>query len=239
MKCSSGFLAFSLVGVLLCGAAATVARAEPATAVYPAIFDSREIHANNIAPFHKWTEVLARFRHESSLAKGTCEQSALSGCEPAEWARLRGEISGLDLRSKIERVNAAINHHPYVPSARNWRQVNYWETPFEFLRKNGQCQDYATTKFLLLRAAGVPNDDMRLVIVHDIERGLDHAVLVVYVEGEAFVLDNLFTHVVRASSIHHYRPYYSINETGWWLHKPRAPDAFPDMRVAQMSAPLN
>src|SRR5436309_645079 len=61
-------------------------------------------------------------------------------------------------------------------------QANYWETPFEFIRKNGQCQDYATTKFLLLRAAGVPNDAMRLVVVHDIERDLDHAVLVVYVE---------------------------------------------------------
>jgi len=223
----------------LCGSIVGAAWAGPAASSDPPIFDSREIHANNIEPFHRWTAVLARFQRESSRAKAVCQLGVSSGCEPAEWARLRSEISGLDLRAKVEQVNAAINRHPYVASARNWHQVNYWETPFEFIRKNGQCQDYATTKFLLLRAAGVPNDAMRLVVVHDIERDLDHAVLVVYVEGEALVLDNLNPRVVRASSIHHYRPYYSINETGWWLHKPRTPDAFPALRIAQISIPPN
>ena len=44
--------------------------------------------------------------------------------------------------------------------------------------------------------------------------------LVAYVEGEALVLDNQIAEVVPAESVDHYRPYYSINETGWWLHDP-------------------
>ncbi|HEX3971291.1 MAG TPA: hypothetical protein VHX19_08200 [Stellaceae bacterium] len=48
--------------------------------------------------------------------------------------------------------------------------------------------------------------------------GEDHAVLVVNVDGEALVLDNLRTDVVPMSAATSYRPYYSINELGWWPH---------------------
>jgi len=41
-----------------------------------------------------------------------------------------------------------------------------------------------------------------------------------YVGGEGLMLDNQISRVVPVSQIHHYRPYYSTNETGWWLHVP-------------------
>jgi len=44
-------------------------------------------------------------------------------------------------------------------------------------------------------------------------------VLVVFLEGRALVLDNQVSGIVPAESIHHYHPYYSINEEGWWLHR--------------------
>jgi predicted transglutaminase-like cysteine proteinase len=47
-----------------------------------------------------------------------------------------------------------------------------------------------------------------------------HAVLAVYINGTIMILDNQARQVVRADSIRHYRPYYSINESSWWLHKP-------------------
>ncbi len=96
----------------------------------------------------------------------------------------------------------------------------HWETPFEFMRRNGQCQDYAITKFLLLRALGVPDDAMRLVVLRDIRRQVDHAVLVVTVAGRSLMLDNLAPRVVSAAANSDYRAYYSINEAGWWLHLP-------------------
>jgi hypothetical protein len=36
--------------------------------------------------------------------------------------------------------------------------------------------------------------------------------------GDALLLDNLSTDVVSANSMTSYRPYYSINEIGWWRH---------------------
>src|SRR5712671_132989 len=163
-------------------------------------------------------------RHARGLLPGHGPLRQVDGHAGALPARAGGGARrlrarrGLDLRAKLGRVNAAVNGHPYVPSQRNWGESNHWETPFEFLRKSGQCQDYAVAKYLLLRAAGVPAEQLRVLVLRDTRLGLDHAVAVAYVEGEAFLLDNRIGAVVPADSVHHYQPYYSINEEGWWLH---------------------
>lgn len=182
----------------------------------PGLFGTREIYSPDIAAFDKWTGMLARFRREQAAAQSAC--AAEAECAPNEWRQLLGALDGLDLRAKLDRVNAAVNRHPYVPSQRNWGESNHWETPFEFLRKSGQCQDYAIAKYLLLRAAGVPAAQLRVLVLRDTRLGLDHAVTVAYVGGEALLLDNQIGTVVPADSVHHYQPYYSINEDGWWLH---------------------
>jgi predicted transglutaminase-like cysteine proteinase len=57
-------------------------------------------------------------------------------------------------------------------------------------------------------------------VLRDMNLQLDHAILVVFVDGDALVLDNQINQVVSATLIHHYRPYYSINGAGWWRHVP-------------------
>lgn len=187
----------------------------------PALFGTREVFSSDSSAFFKWHGVLRRFAAEEQR-DAACAPGA-AACAPAQWRALVQSLKGLPLRAKIDAANAAINAHPYVPSYVNWRESNHWETPFEFLRKGGQCQDYAVTKYLLLRAAGVPAADLRVVVVHDERLGLDHAVTVAYVDGQALLLDNLRRAVVPAASVHEYQPYYSINEQGWWLH--RGPNA--------------
>ncbi|MDB5410586.1 MAG: uncharacterized protein JWL84_5498 [Rhodospirillales bacterium] len=198
----------------------------PAHAVEPprgfaSVFDSKEIFSANLQLFPEWTGVLQRSHAEIGR---TCSAGS-SACPPQEWQDILRHVRDLSPRAKVEYVNAKINAHPYVPSVRNWGTTSYWETPFEFLRRNGQCQDYATTKFILLRAAGVPNNAMRLVITYDFISKQDHAILLVDVDGQALMLDNLTRDVVPAAQVHRYRPYYSINETGWWQHLPRTAPA--------------
>jgi predicted transglutaminase-like cysteine proteinase len=62
---------------------------------------------------------------------------------------------------------------------------------------------------------------MRIVVVQDLNLGIAHAVLVVYLDGRALVLDNQIDDVVPAAAVRHYRPIYSINERHWWLHRAR------------------
>jgi predicted transglutaminase-like cysteine proteinase len=188
--------------------------------IYPALFGTHETYSPGIERFYKWTGMLQRWAVERREASHPCELGRTTGCEPREWRRIVDLLTPLELRAKLEAVNMLVNRYPYIPSAANWLEPNHWETPFEFLARSGQCQDYAIAKFMLLRAAGVPNELLRVVVLRDRRLNLDHAVTVAYVEGEALMLDNQIPDVVPVARIHHYEPYYSINETGWWLHDP-------------------
>ncbi len=208
-------LALLLTVIVLSGAAVAASVEVQAS---PALFGTREVFSSDSSAFFKWHGMLERFAAERR-SEPVCAPGVAEPCEPAEWRALVASLKGLDLRAKLDRVNAAINRHPYIPSFVNWHESNHWETPFEFLRKGGQCQDYAITKYLLLREAGVPASRLRLVVLRDTHLGLDHAVTVAFLDDEALVLDNQQPTVVPASRLDYYRPYYSINEQGWWLHR--------------------
>jgi predicted transglutaminase-like cysteine proteinase len=187
--------------------AAWVGTAPAAVGLRPSLFGTEEEFSADNSAFVKWTGMLQRYDRERRDGA------------PDEWRTLVASLQGLDLRTKLARANSVINAYPYTPSLANWGERNHWETPFEFLRKSGQCQDYAIAKYLLLREAGVPATALRLVVLRDTRQALDHAVLVAYVDGEPMLLDNEIAEVVVAASVHHYEPYYSISEQGWWLHR--------------------
>ena len=211
-------LALALTGVLL--TQVHIASGVAANRGDATLFGAHEAYSPSIDRFYKWTGMLQRWHAALREARTPCAAGQSTGCEPAEWRRLIAQLQPLDLKTKLTTVNALINRYPYVPSQENWREPNHWETPFEFLAKSGQCQDFAIAKFMLLRAAGVPNDALRIVVLRDMRQQLDHAVLVAYVDGVAMLLDNQIEGVVPASQVRHYLPYYSINETGWWMHQP-------------------
>ena len=60
---------------------------------------------------------------------------------------------------------------------------------------------------------------MRIVVMNDMNLKSAHSVLVVYLDGEALILDNQIAQVINAKRIRHYKPIYSINERNWWLHR--------------------
>lgn len=179
----------------------------------PSFFGTKELHGTSLKQFPKWTGVMDRFAKE------------LQGCPPnlcnsKMWKNIVAQAKDQDLKTKLRTINSIMNAHPYILDQVNWGKPDYWETPFEFLRKNGDCEDYAIAKFYALRDSGVSTDQMRIVALMDLNLGLGHAILVVYVDGTPMVLDNQIQKVVPASSIKHYKPVYSVNDTGWWLHRP-------------------
>lgn len=186
------------------------------------MFGRHQIHYAGLGPFARWGALLARWRNQQEDAAESCVSAHDNAppCPPREWINLIARFRDQPLRAQIDGVNAAINAHPYVSALDNWGDPARWETPFEFMRRNGQCQDYAIAKFLLLRALGVPDDAMRLVVLRDVRRQVDHAVLVVTVGGQSLMLDNLASRVVSAASNPNYRAYYSINEADWWMYLP-------------------
>jgi predicted transglutaminase-like cysteine proteinase len=115
-------------------------------------------------------------------------------------------------------VNKFFNKWPYRLDKANWGVSDYWETPWEFLRKSGDCEDYAIAKFYALQELGFSPDQMRIVAVRDAIRGIGHAVLAVYAKDDIYILDNQTDMVLSHTKYKHYIPQYSVNEHYRWMH---------------------
>jgi predicted transglutaminase-like cysteine proteinase len=185
--------------------------AHPAAArSFPKLFGSFELQSSNMQKFPKWNSMIARWKNGAPCESSTCTTKG--------WKELIARLQGKDLATQMKEVNREMNLHPYILDINNWGKEDYWATPFEFLKKSGDCEDYAIAKYMALKALGVPIDDMRIVALRDLNLQLGHAVLVVYVDNQPMLLDNQIGAVVPANSIKHYQPVYSINEHNWWLH---------------------
>ena len=194
--------------------------AQPAEAqTFPAVFGARETRHDNLSAFHKWTGMLQRYAQESQTGESGCEERRFNSCHYAEWRGLIASLAGKDRMAQIEAVNGFMNKAPYVTDPVNWGMPDYWATPAQFLRKDGDCEDYAIAKFMTLRELGFSNDDLRIVVLDDLNLRVAHAVLVVRHEDRLLLLDNQVRGVVSADRVRHYKPIFSINETAWWLHR--------------------
>ena len=162
--------------------------------------------------FPKWRGMLRLFENELK----TCGPDQ---CRKTEWQAIVERLRGKDIMTQLREINTEMNKRPYITDQVNWNLPDYWATPLQFLQKGGDCEDFAIAKYMALRAVGVPVEDMRIVVLNDLNLGIAHAVLAVYVNANPYILDNQISKVVPASTIRHYQPVYSINENGWWLHR--------------------
>ncbi len=177
---------------------------------YPKLFGSKEKKSRSLKAFTKWTSMFQRFEAGMKQSNGQREISTLK----AELASLQG----LPLNKMVSRVNTMMNAKRYVSDSSNYGQNDYWATPVEFLKRGGDCEDYAIAKYTALRMLGVPEDRMRIAIVQDQQKNIPHAILIVYTDQGAMILDNQIKSAVSASSVRHYKPIFSINQNAWWLH---------------------
>jgi predicted transglutaminase-like cysteine proteinase len=183
------------------------------------LFGTKEVRSANLKPFPKWTGMLERYFVKKDLPEGSCADVTFNKCHLERWQTFLGGLDDLSLPEQLEAINGFMNEAPYIEDIRNWGVSDYWATPGQFFVRFGDCEDYAISKYMSLRALGLPVEHMRIAVVQDLNLGVAHAVLVVYVDGEGYVLDNQIEQVIAQSKVHHYRPYYTINENAWWLHK--------------------
>jgi predicted transglutaminase-like cysteine proteinase len=185
----------------------------------PDIFNTLAIRSENLAPFPKWRGSLERYFSESRTPRPPCTSGMFTRCPVEDWKGFLSSIAGRSPADKLREVNYFHNRTRYVLDVVNWQVEDYWASPFQFFDKDGDCEDYAIAKFMSLRALGFANSQMRIVVLRDLNLRVAHAVLVVELDGEKYILDNQIRDVVPASLIRHYQPIYSINETHWWLHR--------------------
>ena len=179
-------------------------------ASYPGLFGSSEKRSGNLSAFTKWTTMFARFDREL--------KNESNYKEIKNWQSDFKSLQGQDLKSMAARVNSLVNRTRYIVDSKNWGKSDYWATPVEFIKRGGDCEDFAIAKYTALRSLGVPEERMRIAIVHDTLKNIPHAVLVVYDDSDTYILDNQNESLVDGDRPGRYRPIFSINRHAWWLH---------------------
>lgn len=118
--------------------------------------------------------------------------------------------------AKLEAVNGYVNSRVrFVDDRIQFGVADRWQAPSDtLLRGRGDCEDFAIAKRAMLRAAGVPDKDLYLVVLKDLSRRADHAVLVVRAAGRFLVLDNGTDRIVDSSDVQDYRPVLTFAANG-------------------------
>lgn len=141
------------------------------------------------------------------------------GCLNKKWEALLESLEDKPVNVQIEAVNKFFNGMKYVSDQDNYGVADYWNTPYELMERGGDCEDYAIAKYISLKRLGVPEGDMRIIIVRDQSLGgIMHAILQVDVDGEKEILDNQSKLVKTASQVRQYSPVFAINEAKWWAY---------------------
>lgn len=121
-------------------------------------------------------------------------------------------------------VNSAVGYQSDV--AHHGAQ-DVWSSPLETLGKRGDCEDYAIAKYALLKASGIDEEALRIVVVYDGLAGEDHAVVSIRVGNEWKLLDNRHNRVEADNELRHYRPLMSLSKDKTELYAaPLYPSAF-------------
>lgn len=189
------------------------------------VFGSPERRLGPEIALPQWQAALARLAAEAASLDACARGIACPSHAVGAWLDLLGSLRAASPLAQAREVNRFVNAWPYRPDLEAYGARDHWATPTEFLARSGDCEDFALVKYVSLRRLGFAPDRLRLVVVHDTERAIAHAVLLVRLEQGWRVLDNLTDRLLPPERIRHYRPYYSVNEETRWSHLEPAPQA--------------
>ena len=139
----------------------------------------------------QWNDFSAR-QQRSLQALANCEQNP-AACESKEMERWSGLVTDLKAQNKLRQlitVNRWFNRLPYKYDEYAYNSVDYWADTAELLQKRGDCEDFALSKYFTLRRLGFTPDELKITVVYDNEKFLNHAVLMVYTGGTRYMLDS-------------------------------------------------
>ena len=188
-------------------------------------------NADYLAPSSRWpawNDTVERSSAEANVIRTCLEFENKDQCEP----RLRplhvivDRSRALSHKQQLQIVNRYINKHRlYRRDGRSHDGASWgdgpifsqWSTLLEFLQKGGDCEDYATAKYMILRLLGYPADALRIVVVYDRKTREYHALVAVKDnQGDVRLLD--IDNRIYQGNPAAYRYVYAINETSIWDH---------------------
>lgn len=120
----------------------------------------------------------------------------------------------------LGKVNTWVNRNiEFVEDKALYGRRDYWATAGETLRRmQGDCEDFAILKYQFLVESGFDPGSIYLTLVWDPVRRRDHAVLIVKLDGEHYLLDNETDQILPADGSNEYTAKMSFSQRSAWLH---------------------
>jgi predicted transglutaminase-like cysteine proteinase len=190
-------------------------------------FDAPDDYLAGATAWPAWAQNLERHSTEREAIRLCLDQeSACSGkLKSLRYVLVKG--AALDRDRQLRLVNRYINKRRYrgdrrqtslsVVSGGEAVLKNHWSTLLEFLKRGGDCEDYAVAKYFLLRELGFPAEDLRVLVTYEKSARDYHAVLAVRRDdGSSWLLESDNT-IVKGNQ-RRYRFIYALNEEGIWDH---------------------
>jgi predicted transglutaminase-like cysteine proteinase len=102
-----------------------------------------------------------------------------------------------------------------VSDGMQWGVADHWSDPFEtLLSSRGDCEDYAILKYAALLEAGIPREDVKIVILKNFFPNEDHAAVATRVDGQWLILDNRTLTLVRDTDVTRAIPQFVLDHEG-------------------------
>ncbi|MFZ5673639.1 MAG: transglutaminase-like cysteine peptidase [Pseudomonadota bacterium] len=183
------------------------------------VFGSLEFATNAAKGLGEWKRVTAKLDAERAVYAG-CDKGAKACPENLrQWRAILKSWSSLGQLAKLTAVNSYVNGRiRYSDDATLYGRADFWASPGQALGGRGDCEDYVIAKYESLRTLGFSEDDLRIVVLKDLRRGIGHAVLSVRTASGLYVLDNLKARPFLHDSVDYYAPVFSINREGRWIN---------------------
>jgi predicted transglutaminase-like cysteine proteinase len=153
------------------------------------------------------------------------EQTVLDRCREnaescpsyaAQFLRLIDAVKSKSGRARLDEANRAVNAAiRYVSDYAQFGEADRWSAPLAtFATAKGDCEDYAIAKYVALREAGFPQEELRVVLVRDRAVRQDHAVLAARLDDRWLILDNRRSELLADSDASSFTPLFAINHRG-------------------------
>jgi len=146
----------------------------------------------------KWSAAKAGIA-DNLAAVDRCRANEACTAAAQRLLDLSAEGAGRDGRARVGLINRAVDRAiSPVSDEVQWGVADRWSPPFETLQSGrGDCEDYAIVKYAALLAAGLSEDDVKIVVVNNQFPNEDHAMVAVRVDDEWLMLDNRTLTLVR------------------------------------------
>lgn len=163
----------------------------------------------------KWHHVEAAMAQDFAVvaqchAGGTCPVAA------QRLIHISAEGAGRRGRARVGLINRAADLAiSPVSDEIQWGVADHWSHPLEtLLSSRGDCEDYAILKYAALLEAGIPKDDVKIVILKNLFPNEDHAAVATRVDGQWLILDNRTLTLVRDTDVTRAIPEFVLDHEG-------------------------